>query len=222
MDIIRMRQVYSYIGDFTDFLINNEQRIKNLMLDYEIQTKVDTLPDKREVKSLLFTKKNITVMLTPNRIDYTSNLASPNEKIEDVFLGACSFFKLFSEIFYDLKSSRIAIVSQAFIKNDNDNAVSELTSKMGLANVFGNANELHLKINNPKNLFEPINSVLDISMGEAKNNKTNEAVKVLLVSVDVNTLANNLDQRFEICNFEKNFKELFDEVEDKYSSLYMY
>ncbi|MDE7161764.1 MAG: hypothetical protein K2N65_03280, partial [Anaeroplasmataceae bacterium] len=67
MECLRMRQSYSFIGNLTDFLINNEQRLKNLMVDYEIQSKVDPLPDGREVKSLLFTKQNVNVRFTPSR-----------------------------------------------------------------------------------------------------------------------------------------------------------
>ena len=44
MEFFKTRINYSYIGEYTDFLIQNEQRIKNLMIDYEIQSKVDPLP----------------------------------------------------------------------------------------------------------------------------------------------------------------------------------
>ncbi len=218
MQINKVRQIFSFIGDFTDFLINNQQRIKNLMLDYEIQTKVDTLPDNREIKSLLFTKKNISIMFTPGRIDYSYNFVN-NNNLNDILNEANEFFKLFSEIFYDLKASRIATVGQAFINNENDSAVLKLTSKMGLSDLFGDANELHLKLNNPKNLFERVNSVLDLSMGQAKNNHTNESMQVILVSIDINTVADNKEPRFEIKNFKNYFSELVSEAEDKYNLL---
>ncbi|MDE6407937.1 MAG: hypothetical protein K2K50_04970, partial [Anaeroplasmataceae bacterium] len=110
MECLRMRQTYSYIGDLVDFLINNEQRIKNLMLDYEIQTKVDTLQDGREVKSLMFTKQNINVRFLPNRIDYTYSFPNPSTDPKSVYAAVKEYFKLFSEIFPDVKGQRIAIV----------------------------------------------------------------------------------------------------------------
>ncbi len=219
MEINKVRQMFSFIGDFTDFLINNQQRIKNLMLDYEIQTKVDTLPDNREIKSLLFTKKNVSIMFTPGRIDYSYTISNNDISLNDILNEANEFFKLFSEIFYDLKASRVAAVGQAFVKNENDVAVSKLTSKMGLSNVFGEANEIHLKLNNPKNLFERVNSVLDLSMGQAKNNQTSESMQVLLVAIDINTIVNNKEPRFEIKNFESYFSELVAEEEEKYALL---
>ncbi|MDE7384711.1 MAG: hypothetical protein K2M84_03015, partial [Anaeroplasmataceae bacterium] len=96
------------------------------------------------------------------------------------------------------------------------------TKKMGFTSVFGMSNELHFKINNPKTIFEPINSVLNIDMGEAKNNKTQEVMKVLLVSIDVNTLAANNVARFNPRNFDADFRELFDEVEAKHVELIRY
>ncbi|MDE5856350.1 MAG: hypothetical protein K2H06_04790 [Anaeroplasmataceae bacterium] len=95
MECLRMRQTYSYIGDLTDFLIQNEQRIKNLMIDYEIQSKVDTLQDGREVKSLMFTKQNVNVRFLPNRIDYTFTFPTPSTDPQEAYNNAKAYFKLF-------------------------------------------------------------------------------------------------------------------------------
>ncbi|MDE5856709.1 MAG: hypothetical protein K2H06_06645 [Anaeroplasmataceae bacterium] len=222
MECLRMRQTYSYIGDLTNFLIQNEQRIKNLMIDYEIQSKVDTLQDGREVKSLMFTKQNVNVRFLPNRIDYTFSFPTPSTNPQEAYNNAKAYFKLFSEIFYEVEGQRVAIVSQGFIKNENNQAIADFHSKMGFTSVFGMSNELHFKINNPKTIYEPINSVLNIDMGEAKNNKTQEVMKVLLVSIDVNTLAANTTPRFKTSNFDLDFKELFDEVEEKHAQLARY
>ncbi|MDE6047281.1 MAG: hypothetical protein K2F56_01490, partial [Anaeroplasmataceae bacterium] len=180
------------------------------------------LQDGREVKSLMFTKQNVKVRFMPNRIDYTFSFPTPSTDPKGVYAAAKDYFKLFSEIFYDIKAQRIAIVSQGFIKNNENEAISDFTNKMGFTSVFGMSNELHFKINNPKTIFEPINSVLNIDMGEAKNNKTQEVMKVLLVSIDVNTLAANNVPRFNPRNFDADFKELFDEVEAKHVELIRY
>lgn len=222
MKCFRMRQSYSFIGNLTEFLISNEQRLKNLMVDYEIQSKVDTLPDGREVKSLMFTKQNVAVRFTPNRMDYTYNYPNPECNTEDVYKAAKDYFTLFAEIFPDVTAQRVAIVSQGFIKNENLSAIDEFTSKMKFAEVFGECNELNFKINNPLTKFEPLNSVLNIDMGEAKNNKTQEVMKVLLVNVDVNTLAANNKARFNPALFDAYFKDLQEEVEDKHAALEKY
>ena len=157
-----------------------------------------------------------------NSIDYTYSLPNPNTDPNVMYNAAKEYFKLFSEIFYNVQAQRIAIVSQGFIKNENNQAISEFGNKMGFVSTFGMMNELHFKINNPKTIFEPINSVLNIDMGEAKNNKTQEVMKVLLVSIDVNTMADNKAARFNPNNFEFDFQELFDEVEEKHRQLLSY
>lgn len=219
MECLRMRQSYSFIGDLTEFLISNEQRIKNLMVDYEIQSKVDTLQDGREVKSLLFTKQNVNIRFTPVRIDYNFGYPNPNISTNEVYHAAQEFFTLFAEIFPDVYAQRIAIVSQGFIKNDNCSAIEDFTSKMGFASAFGNCNELTFKINNPIIKFESLNSVLNVEMGEAKNNKTQEIMRVLLTSIDVNTIAANKEPRFNPAHFDTYFKELQEEVEEKHAAL---
>ena len=55
-------------------------------------------------------------------------------------------------------------------------------------------------------------SFINVDMGEAKNNKTQEALKVLLVTFDVNTLAESKQARFNPNDFELDFSELLEEV----------
>ncbi len=211
MEFFKTRINYSYIGEYTDFLIQNEQRIKNLMIDYEIQSKVDALPDGREVKSFIFTKENVSIRFLPNRIDFNYSNKKP-EEYQASFEAAKEFYNLFSEIFFDVLGQRIAILNQGFIRNDSNAAIEHLASRMGMTTLFGMSNELTFKMNFPKTLFEPINSVINVDMGEAKNNKTQEALKVLLVTFDVNTLAESKQARFNPNDFELDFSELLEEV----------
>lgn len=222
MQVIRIRATYSYIGDFTDFLIKYEQKIKNFMTDYEIQSKVDQLQDGREVKSFIFTNRNVNVRFLPNRIDYDFSFVNQGVKSEEAYFAAKDYFTRLAKEFSHLAAQRIAIVCQGFIPNGNNEAISTFNSKFGFVNTFGECNELKLKINNPKTLFEPINSVLNIDMGEAKNNKTQEVTKVLLVNIDVNTLASNTNPRFNPKKFSEDFHELFAEAEMKHSALIKY
>lgn len=212
MKILKVRSCFSYIGNFADFLISNEQRIKNLMMEYEIQTKVEQLPDGRELKNLLFSKQNISVRFLASRLDFTFNFPNPDVSEQAVFSSALEYFELFSEIFPDILGSRIAIVQQGFILNENQEAIEEFTSKMGFTAAFGNCNELAFKINAPKERFETLNTVLDVQMGEAKHNKSLEKMKVLLINIDVNTLITNSMPRFNPKNFAKDFNDLQEEV----------
>lgn len=215
MILKKIRVNYSIIGNFVDFLIQNEQRIKNMMQDYEIQTKVDTLPDGREVKNLLFTTHLKRIMFATARIDFTYSLPTPTTSFDETYQEARSFFNLLGEIFPEVVGNRIAIVLNSFIENSNNQAIISMTEFMGLTSSFGSCNELSFKINTPKQKKEIINSVLNVDMGSATNNKTKEQIPVLLISFDANTLANNQVNRFYATNFEHDFADLIDEIKNR-------
>lgn len=219
MQFSKMRISSSLIGDFGDFLYHNIDELKKLYVDFDCQTKTEKLPDGREVSSCLVTKNNVTAKFTPGRIDYVYNFPNSSTTIGDVLNATQSFYKTLSKRFPDVSAARIAVVITSIIDNENDAAVEYLTRKFGLTAVFGNSNELQLKINNPIVSFEQLNSVLEIAMGEAKNNKTQERKKVLLVTSDVNTLATNKQNRFFAINCDKQFETLFELADEKTSNL---
>lgn len=222
MILKKVRVSYSYIGNFLNLLLQNEQRIKNMLLDYEIQSKLDTLPNGVEVKNLLFSKGNLRIRFTPVRVDYEYSLTAPNTNSLDIFESAYAFFKLLNEIFPDIAGGRIAILSQSFIDNTNNKAIEELTGKMGFSASFGSCNELSFKFNTPKVAFEDLNAVVNVDMGTAKNNASKEEIKVLLLTIDVNTKAEQTAARFNPGNFKTDFKDLYSLIEERTAELERY
>ena len=222
MILKKVRVSYSYIGNFLNLLLQNEQRIKNMLLDYEIQSKLDTLPNGVEVKNLLFSKGNLRIRFTPVRVDYEYSLTSPNTNSLDIFYSAYAFFKLLNEIFPDIAGGRIAILSQSFIDNTNNKAIEEFTGKMGFSASFGSCNELSFKFNTPKVAFEDLNAVVNVDMGTAKNNASKEEIKVLLLTIDVNTKAEQTTARFNPGNFKTDFKDLYSLIEERTAELERY
>ena len=204
----KVRVSFSIIGNFVDLLVHNEQRIKNMLLDYEIQSKVDTMPNQVEVKSLLFTKKNISIRFLPVRIDYVYSYPTPYNDLDIIYQSALEFFTLFSEIFPDFGGNRIAVLTEGFINNTNNQAIRIFTDQMNFSKCFGECNELSFKINVPVERMEKLNSVINLSMGSAKNNKTQEEIKVLLLVIDVNTYQENQQVRFFPNNFKADFADL--------------
>lgn len=61
MRVTKMRSNFSMIGNFVSFLKENEQRIKNMLLDYTVQSGMEKLPSGEEVKTLLFQKENVHI-----------------------------------------------------------------------------------------------------------------------------------------------------------------
>ena len=109
MDIRKMGIKYSYIGDSYKFIIDNEQRIKNMLLDYECHIKSDRHPSGADVKILTFSKSNVKICFSPLRIDFDYGFTSALDEDVNSYEEASNFFKLFGEIFPDYKAERLAI-----------------------------------------------------------------------------------------------------------------
>ena len=86
MEIKKMGIKYSYIVDCIKFIESNEQRIKNMLLDYECHIKSDRHPSGVDVKTLTFSKKNVKICFSPLRIDFDYGFASALDEDVNSFL----------------------------------------------------------------------------------------------------------------------------------------
>ena len=93
---------------------------------------------------------------------------------------------------------------------------------MGFSASFGSCNELSFKFNTPKVAFEDLNAVVNVDMGTAKNNASKEEIKVLLLTIDVNTKAEQTTARFNPGNFKTDFKDLYSLIEERTAELERY
>lgn len=219
MKFARMKNSYSFLGNYVPLLTNNEQRIKNMLLDYKLQTKMEKLPNGQEVPNLFFNKDNIQIRFLAFRIDFDYNYINAECTMQKSLKAACDFFKLLGEIF-DAKGARIALVSSLFTDNKNQAAAKYLSEKFGMNQLFGPCNEFTFRINNIKQSFEALNSVLDFRPGQAKNQKTGEVHDMMIANIDVNTLITNKDHRFDPVNAEEYFSDLLMEEQEKINILY--
>ena len=206
---------YSYIGDSIKFIMENEQRIKNLLLDYECHIKNDRHPSGVDVKTLTFSKKNVKICFSPLRIDFDYGFTSPLDEDVNSYEEALNFFKLFGEIFPEYRAERLAIYLTGFIANDNNKAVEYLSNIFNTYDVFGDCKDFHLRVNNIKNYKEKLNSALVLERGFITNNKTKESKDVVICKIDINTLADNRILRFSPYNFINDFNDLYEEYGDK-------
>ena len=215
MDFNKMGIKYSYIGDSIKFIMDNEQRIKNMLLDYECHTRSDRHPSGVDVKTLTFSKENKKICFSPLRIDFDYGFTSALDEDVNSFEEASNFFKLFGEIFPDFKSERLAIYSTSIIDNTGNKSVEYLSGIFNTLDVFGDCNDFNLRINNIKNYKEKLNSAIVLEKGMITNHKTNETKGVVVCKIDVNTLMENRTLRFSPYNFIDDFNDLYEEFSDK-------
>jgi hypothetical protein len=215
MDIKKMSIKYSYIVDSIKFINDNEQRIKNMLLDYECHIKSDKHPSGVDVKILTFTKSNVKICFSPLRIDFEYGFTSALDEDVNSYDAASKFFHLFGEIFDEYKAERLAIYLTSFIDNTNDETVNHLSMVFNTSNIFGDCGDFHLRINNVKNYNEKLNSALSLEKGKLTNNSTNQSKDVVVCKIDVNTLSENRLLRFSPYNFMDDFSDLYEEYSDK-------
>lgn len=206
---------YSYIGDSIKFINENEQRIKNMLLDYECHIKNDRHPSGVDVKILTFSKKNVKICFSPLRIDFDYGFTSALDEDVNSYEEASNFFKLFGEIFPDYRAERLAIFLTGFIENVNDKAVEHLSEVFNTSSVFGECKDFHIRINNVKSYTEKLNSAVVLEKGMITNHKTQQSLDVVICKFDINTLAENRALRFNPYNFMDDFGDLYEEYSDK-------
>ena len=215
MEIKKMGIKYSYIVDCIKFIESNEQRIKNMLLDYECHIKSDRHPSGVDVKTLTFSKKNVKICFSPLRIDFDYGFASALDEDVNSYEEALNFFKLFGEIFPEFMAERLAIYLTGFIDNEDNKTVEYLSNMFNICDVFGDCKDLHIRVNNVKNYKEKLNSALILERGFITNHKTNETKNVVILKMDINTLAENRALRFSPYNFFNDFNDLYEEYGDK-------
>ena len=89
-----------------------------------------------------------------------------------------------------------------------------------MTDVFGNCAEFTFRVNNIKHYFEDVNSVLDFRPGEAKNNKTGDVHQIMIANIDINTMMQNKDHRFDPIYAEEYFSDLVLEEQEKVNILF--
>ncbi len=214
MELRRMNSNYAFIGNFVSLLLENEQRIKNMLLDYKVQVFPEKLKDGREIHQLVFNKDHIQIRFLVNRVDFNFIFFQPQKTKEESLKEALNFFGLFGEIFPDERANRIALASTFFMENQNLSGVQQLAETFGMSSVFGSCSELNLHYNTIRNYFEPINSVIEIRPGDARNQEKNISMPVLIFNFDINTLASNQEARFFAGNLQSAFSDfLLEEAE---------
>ena len=219
MKFTRMKNSYSLLGNYVPLLTTNQQRIKNMMIEYQIQTKEEKLPDGTTVTALFFQKNNVQVRFLPFRIDFDYMYVNQECTMHNSLQSASEFFKLLGEI-VDAKGARIALVSALFGDNRNQSAAKYLAEKLNVTDLFGNCAEFTFRVNNIKQYIDDVNSVLDFRPGEAKNNKTGEKHQIMIANIDINTMAANKEHRFDPIDAEEYFSDLVLEEQEKVNILF--
>lgn len=203
MELQNLNNLFSIFGSFLVFDEDVMPRINNVYSDCNIS--INQEPDNPQNKSgkvmkIVNQKEHYSIILRPNRIDVQFP-GVMEEKMVEVLQKAQSVFKEISDILENPLGNRLAYVTSYFSFDDDTSKMNELISRVSFIPKNTKTTELSFRINTPEVIQdEQANVVTNINNVLIGNNATPEAGKrrSIMITYDINTLHNNLENRFDL------------------------
>ena len=240
----------SAFGDFTDIKATTENMmflletfktyglIPTLTTEFNITASIDgsQAPVQNQVQrlALISNDNSEQIMIGTNRIDYTITATSDIKFVEENFIEFNKkIIGAFSEIFkqFNKKANRIALNTESLIVNlTNDeivNLMSKFTNPLSMYQKELDEWNTHLMIRCDEEIeqLEKINVITNLSKIIYNKVINEESIPEIgfLVQMDINTIAENITQRFTTKNIEKFiniahgfWNNVIDELKEKY------
>lgn len=202
MQLQNLNNLFSIFGSFLVFDDDVMPRINNIYSDCNIS--INQEPNNPQNKSgkvmrIVNQKEHYTIILRPNRIDVQFPGVQP-EKMVDILRKMQEVFKEVSDILENPLGNRLAYVASFFSFDDDGTKMGELINRINFLPKNSKTTELTLRINTPEVIQdEDINVVTNINNVLVGNNAAPDAGKrrSIMITYDVNTLHNCLDNRFD-------------------------
>jgi hypothetical protein len=198
MELLTISNAFTIFGNFTK-LLNQKDELKKLFEDYHLQESQEQLPNGLQAPVLVFDKENKKVVVRVMRIDMAVGTRE-GENEEEVFLKHVEAVSKKLEGFLEKKSVRIAFNKVSFVENENNATVEKLNDKFNVKGIFTTpAQEFSLRVNLITSLLnEDFNCIVTLQDGSVNVNKTHEQKKAVFVNLDINSLPQNQQERFDI------------------------
>lgn len=219
MELQNLNNLFSIFGSFLVFDDDVMPRINSVYSDCNIS--INQEPNNPQNKSgklmrIVNPKEHYNITLRPNRIDIQFPGVQPGKMVE-VLQKMQSIFKEVSEVLENPLGNRLAYVTSFFTFDDDGLKMAELIEKIKFLPKNSKTTELSLRINTPETVQdEDINVVTNINNVLIGNNAdpASGKRKSLMITYDINTLHNNLDNRFDFSYVLAYFDEMVNIVVD--------
>lgn len=213
MELQNLNNLFSIFGSFLVFDDDVMPRINSVYSDCNIS--INQEPNNPQNKSgklmrIVNPKEHYNITLRPNRIDIQFPGVQPGKMVE-VLQKMQSIFKEVSDILENPLGNRLAYVTSFFTFDDDGSKMAELIEQIKFLPKNSKTTELSLRINTPATVQdEDINVVTNINNVLIGNNAdpTSGKRKSLMITYDINTLHNNLDNRFDFAYVLAYFDEM--------------
>ena len=202
MELQNLNNLFSIFGSFLVFDDDVMPRINSIYSDCNIS--INQEPNNPQNKSgkvmkVVNPKEHHSIILRPNRIDIQLPGVKEEQMIE-LLKRVQAVFKQLSDILENPVGNRLAYVTSYFTFDDDSDKMNYLANKVGFMPRNTKTTELAFRINTPEVVQgEDVNVVTNINNVLIGNNAQPEIGKrrSLMVTYDINTLHNNLDNRFD-------------------------
>lgn len=202
MELQNLNNLFSIFGSFLVFDDDVMPRINSIYSDCNIS--INQEPNNPQNKSgkvmkVVNPKEHYSIILRPNRIDIQLPGVKEDQMVE-LLKRVQAVFKQLSDILENPSGNRLAFVTSYFTFDDNGEQMNYLVNKVGFVPRNTKTTELSFRINTPEVVQgEDVNVVTNINNVLIGNNAQPEIGKrrSLMVTYDINTLHNNLDNRFD-------------------------
>ena len=222
MKLTNLANTFTIFGNFPVFEEDNVSIINKVYSDCNISINNEPTKDPNKPSRLMQIsdpKKHITIYLRTNRIDVQAPGVDYLNKTK-LLADTSDIFKAFSQMFNEW-GTRIAYVGSYFIFDDNDEVLHKVSSLLNILPSESHMAEVNLRINSIETLNnETYNNVFNVNnVRIGASNNPSERRKALMFTFDINTIASNNEERFNIHELSPLYEELYNYTYSKIEEL---
>lgn len=219
MQLQNLNNLFTIFGSFLVFDDDVMPRINSVYSDCDIS--INQEPNNPQNKSgkvmrVENKKEHYTIILRPNRIDIQFPGIIPGKMVE-VLRKIQELFKTVSDILENPLGNRLAFVTNYFSFDDDGSKMEDLINRINFLPKNAKTTELMFRINTPEVIQdEQVNVVTNINNVLVGNNASPSEGKrkSIMITYDINTVHNNLENRFDFTCVLAYFDEMVNIVED--------
>ena len=160
-----------------------------------------------------FALKNTAITFRKNRMDieFANNPTLPESSLD----FAVEQFAKLKQTYPDLAGNRISYIGTSFIPNQQNEPLMDLVDNLGLSAAFGESTEFNFRLNSPVVISrEKCNAVLTVQPGNVQNQKKQNIPAIICIN-DINTLATDTTNRFELDDLKEIFTGMLNKAVEK-------
>lgn len=219
MKLTNLENTFTIFGMFAVFDEDTIAIINKLYSDCNISINQEpNNPNNKSGKVLKITdlKRHLNIIMRPTRIDVKLP-GTADDNFSPVMKVASEVFNTLHQMFEGCNANRIAYVRSEFVFDEDGEVMQKLSNQIAFLPKNNPTTELTLRINVPEYIQdEAVNVVLNINNVMIGNNsEPSTKRRAIMITQDINTIVQNVDNRFELNCLMPYFEEMHNMTKDR-------